>query len=138
MKYYLVTTGNLKIRVSVDDTLFSTPKEVTFEAATRAIESVVGTRDFEEGEDIVEIYDSERRNIFELDENEVAAEDCEPQFGILILVHEDSKKKTIPTYHHLASKVFSNAAMPDMVEYSLKAEKENPDIVNEFRKLDNN
>ena len=134
----MVIAGNLEVRVGVDDSLFATPKEVTFEAATKAVESIVGTRDFEDGEDIVAIYDSGRRNIFELEENEVAAEDYEPQFGILILVHEDSKKKTIPTYHHLASKVFSNAAMPDMVEYSLKAEKENPDIVAEFNKLENN
>ena len=131
--YYIVESGNWKVRVKVEDT----GEYAYIEAGTRAIEAVFGKRELDEDCEIVSLMTAGGRDYFDPDVNEDKIPP--PMFSIVTGVCHESNMDKQPVEYvvYLTRELFENAGQAVNVELAKRAEALEPEKVKRFVELRN-
>ena len=122
--YYIVESGNWKVRVKID----STDEYTYLEAGTRAVEAVFGRRELDESCEIIGLMTSKGQDFFDPDVMDKKIPP--PMFSVVTGVcHEDDRDKPGKYMIYLTSELFENASQPVNVLLAKKAETEEPEKV---------
>ena len=126
--YYIVESGNWKVRVKVENM----GEYAYIEAGTRAIEAVFGKKELDQDCEIISLMTEEGKDYFDLD----VADDKIPQpmFSIVTGVCHKSYMDKQPRFY-LTRELFENAGQPVNAELAKKAEASEPDQVKRFLEL---
>jgi hypothetical protein len=136
MESYIVSTGNWKVRIDLDeDDEFS-----YIEAGTRAIEAVFGMRELNGECEVISLKGEDNREYFKVDEGFDDNPDetpPRPLFSVLTTVCKKSDENNKNRYVLLRTRVlFENASQPINVLLAQKAEEDSPEIIREVLKLE--
>lgn len=129
---FFVETGNWKAKINIyteDDPNDHEENYLYIEAGTRAMETVFGSRDHDEDNELVSLLDDNDKDYY--DEDPEMAEVPPPVFGIMTRVYQETDKKHFSIN---TSVLFRNASQNENVKYAMDAEAW---FANEMSKLKN-